>query len=476
MSGTTLYPSAIDGFTTVPDDKTDDTATAGDHAVHHNNLADAIVATQTALGVNPAGLYPTVAEAILNKVDLTPGASQTIQASADVVGLIVRAAADQNTAHVFEMRLVNNAIAAYIDKDGNFSAQQLLIAGVALNSGQLSDGAQLAHLASPAFTGSPTAPTPTGGDSSTAIATTAFVAGALAGGIPTAVILPYGGLTAPGGYLLSNGTANGNRATHSNLFDAITFQQPATTVIGLNLVSGLTDTSVMFVGMPIEGSGIPAGATISSIFSGTQVTLSAVATASGSITARFFPYGNGNGSTTFNTPDGRDRTLVGVGSGLVKMRGKNEGLSAGSRTMAHSHTVNSHTHDIAHSHSLSASTGASGASTDGAGSHSHGGGTGGGGAHSHSFSTGGPNASVQVVGTGAYGVATNNHSHSGSTSGVGDHSHGISSDGFHSHNVSAHSHDMSHSHTLGSTASGAASPLTDAFTIPHLGVNFIIKT
>lgn len=39
-----------------------------------------------------------------------------------------------------------------------------------------------ANLASPALTGTPTAPTPTGGDSSTKIATTAFVGSALAGG------------------------------------------------------------------------------------------------------------------------------------------------------------------------------------------------------------------------------------------------------------------------------------------------------
>lgn len=40
----------------------------------------------------------------------------------------------------------------------------------------------LARLASPAFTGAPTAPTPTAGDNSTKLATTAFVTAAVAAG------------------------------------------------------------------------------------------------------------------------------------------------------------------------------------------------------------------------------------------------------------------------------------------------------
>ena len=49
--------------------------------------------------------------------------------------------------------------------------------------------AGLAPLASPAFTGTPTAPTPTAGDNSTKVATTAFVQGSLRYDMPTAVAL-----------------------------------------------------------------------------------------------------------------------------------------------------------------------------------------------------------------------------------------------------------------------------------------------
>ena len=46
------------------------------------------------------------------------------------------------------------------------------------------DIAPLAPLASPAFTGAPTAPTPASGDNSTKVATTAFVQAAVAGATP----------------------------------------------------------------------------------------------------------------------------------------------------------------------------------------------------------------------------------------------------------------------------------------------------
>jgi microcystin-dependent protein len=61
-------------------------------------------------------------------------------------------------------------------------------------------------------------------------------------------------------------------------------------------------------------------------------------------------YGAGDGSTTFNLPDMRDRMVIGV-SGT-----KSLGSSGGSETvnLSHSHTVNSHTHSDG---SLSAASG-----------------------------------------------------------------------------------------------------------------------
>ena len=65
-------------------------------------------------------------------------------------------------------------------------------------------------ISSPTFTGSPVAPTPTSGDSSTKVATTAFVSSAVAGGVPSGCILMWSGsvATIPSGWYLCNG-ANG---------------------------------------------------------------------------------------------------------------------------------------------------------------------------------------------------------------------------------------------------------------------------
>jgi microcystin-dependent protein len=73
-----------------------------------------------------------------------------------------------------------------------------------------------ADVASPAFTGTPTAPTPPVGDDSLRLATTEFVAQAL----PTGTVLPYAGAAAPSGYLLADGSAV-SRSTYAALFAAL---------------------------------------------------------------------------------------------------------------------------------------------------------------------------------------------------------------------------------------------------------------
>ena len=80
-----------------------------------------------------------------------------------------------------------------------------------------------APLASPALTGTPTAPTPAAADDSTKIATTAWVRAnmpSVSEVVPVGAILPYGGTTAPSGYLMCNGQAV-SRTTYSVLFSKI---------------------------------------------------------------------------------------------------------------------------------------------------------------------------------------------------------------------------------------------------------------
>jgi hypothetical protein len=52
------YPGALDN---IPANKSDTTVAAGDHAPHHNALADAVNAVQTALGVNLANVAAAAA-------------------------------------------------------------------------------------------------------------------------------------------------------------------------------------------------------------------------------------------------------------------------------------------------------------------------------------------------------------------------------------------------------------------------------
>jgi hypothetical protein len=186
MSGTTNYPSALDNDTTLPVDKTDDTLTATDHPAHHNNLATAVRAIEAELGTDPSGAnYSTVKDAIAGKVDFSPTAEQIILGTGDIVGLTVKATAAQSTKNVFQMRLNNNAIGAFIDKDGNFSAQALKIAGAALAAANLANGVTgtgaVVLAAAPTLTGVPLAPTAAVDTSTTQLATTAFVLNQAAG-------------------------------------------------------------------------------------------------------------------------------------------------------------------------------------------------------------------------------------------------------------------------------------------------------
>ena len=70
------------------------------------------------------------------------------------------------------------------------------------------------------FTSSPLMPTATAGDSSAKGANTAFVQNAIAQLVPTGTILAFGGVTAPNGFLICNGSAV-SRTTYANLFAVI---------------------------------------------------------------------------------------------------------------------------------------------------------------------------------------------------------------------------------------------------------------
>lgn len=110
-------------------------------------------------------------------------------------------------------------------------------------------------------------------------------------------------LAPPATFLAANGAAI-SRTTYAALFAAITAQVAGTVTSGSNSISGVTSPNAMWVGMPISGPGIPAGATVTAVGAST-ITLSANATATSTTTVAICPHGVGDGSTTFNVPDGR---------------------------------------------------------------------------------------------------------------------------------------------------------------------------
>jgi hypothetical protein len=142
---------AADPVTSAMFDKIDNT----DQVASVNGLTGAVTISADDLAADHSASNYTAAntniDGHLSGIDTALGARQPLDAQlTDVAGLTP----------------TNNHV--IIGDNSNFTASQLA-------STQLSDSADLARLASPAFTGSPTAPTQSAGDDSTKIATTAYV-------------------------------------------------------------------------------------------------------------------------------------------------------------------------------------------------------------------------------------------------------------------------------------------------------------
>ncbi len=122
-----------------------------------------------------------------------------------------------------------------------------------------------------------------------------------AAGIQPGTVIDFGGPIPPVGYLATDGT-DYPRTTYGALFAAITQIQTGTTTASSYTVTGLSSTTQMYAGEPIEGSGIPSRTLIATIVSNTSITMTQQATAGASIPITFFNWGNGDGATTFNVP------------------------------------------------------------------------------------------------------------------------------------------------------------------------------
>lgn len=102
-----------------------------------------------------------------------------------------------------------------------------------------------------------------------------------------------------GGLLVSSNTGNSNKTITGGSITAFAASYTGTTTVNTNSISGVSSTANLTVGMPVAGTGIPAGAYITAI-SGSTITISANATASSSVTLNsttpeliFHQYGKG---------------------------------------------------------------------------------------------------------------------------------------------------------------------------------------
>jgi microcystin-dependent protein len=131
--------------------------------------------------------------------------------------------------------------------------------------------------------------------------------------VPAGVEAPYAGITAPTGWLFEFGQAISRTGGNANLFAAITAAATGNTHSNTTVDNLSTDLRGLGLeGAFIEGIGIPTGTTIASIASASSLTLSQAATSTGSgVSLRILPFGQGDGSTTFNVPDRRGRSLFG---------------------------------------------------------------------------------------------------------------------------------------------------------------------
>lgn len=129
-------------------------------------------------------------------------------------------------------------------------------------------------------------------------------------GLAIGTVLPYSGLTPPANWVLAAGQSL-SRVTFAALLDVLAPQFTVLCQNGITTVSGFSDTSQLGAGTPLEASCLAPGTVVATFPSSTSVTVSPAATATGTVPLRAFPYGNGDGATTFQVPDLRGRAIAG---------------------------------------------------------------------------------------------------------------------------------------------------------------------
>lgn len=356
-----------------------------------------------------------------------------------------------------------------------------------VNAEIASDTAGLAPLASPTFTGVPAAPTASVGTNTTQLATTAFVNAEIAS--DTAGLAP-----------LASPTFTGVPAAPTASVGTNTTQVATTAFVNAEIASdtaGLAPlASPAFTGVPTAPTAT--GGTNTTQLATTAFTNAAIASALpgalpvGLITLWFgsivsIPTGWTLCDGTLGTPDLRDRFIVGAGStyAVNATGGANTITLTTAQLPSHTHTGSgttastnlAHTHsgttastNIAHTHNVIGNSDVQSVV------HTHTGTTDSAGAHNHNlqYRNGGTGSSTDAVpgSSGALGTLSPN-----AIEGVGNHVHGFTTSGIsstsHQHAISLTSAAMSanadHTHTFTSGAMSANESHTHTFSFTSNG-------
>lgn len=129
-------------------------------------------------------------------------------------------------------------------------------------------------------------------------------------GVMVGTIIPWANTTLPSQYLYTAGQGV-LRTTYPQLLTAITYQLSILCQSTISTVSVPTNVSdAVPIGTPIEASCFAPGTIVSAKSSG-QLTFSNPAMSTVSVSAVLFPWGDGDGATTFTIPDLRGKVLAG---------------------------------------------------------------------------------------------------------------------------------------------------------------------
>jgi hypothetical protein len=159
-----------------------------------------------------------------------------------------------------------------------------------------------------------------------------------------------------------------SRASYPGYLAAVTRAQAGTLTAGNNTITSVGNTRGLGPGMPLEGTGIPSGATIASVTSSTIV-MSMTATANGAqIVTAFLPgYGAGGDSTTVGVKNCVGKVIAGIdpsATNLASAAAINTSQGSKSQTVAQINlpniTLTTNITDPGHVHGKSADVGGSG--------------------------------------------------------------------------------------------------------------------